>query len=65
MQLLPLFLPKNCEVFSPFLFRQVCLGPRGKQLASVFLSGSPQFREEASVAVAVEDDPTIRTGGTA
>jgi hypothetical protein len=64
-QLLPWFLAKNCEVFSPFLFRQVCLSPRGKQLASGFLSRRPQFREEAAITIAVENDLTVRTRRTA
>jgi len=63
--LLPWYLSNNCEVFFPFLFRQACLGPQGKQLASVFLSGRPQLGEEAAVAVAVEEDLTVRTRRTA
>ena len=30
---------KNSEVSSTLMLRQACLGPRGKQLASIFLSG--------------------------
>jgi len=63
-QLRPWFLANNRQVFSSFLFRQLCFGPRGKQLASVFLMRRTEFREEAAVAIAVEDDPTVHTRRT-
>ena len=65
MAAMPRFFPKNCEVSSLLLFRQLSLGPGGKQLATVSLNRRPQFGEEAVFAVAMKDDLAGCTGGTA